>query len=283
MNDLVAYYRCIPGQSFPWGRPFTYLNVEACLRNVPWPLGECVERVTPVGRATTDLLLPRRGRALFSAMGILQLCLFGCTPFRGLTENQVKDVRSEDRKNRIPKRRQLQDCPDRPVLLDGLAGALLFWESGHASAAWRYFSADRDQGLALLESWASFLTELRRRESPLENPTIRPQSLIKAIRDVIDGMSEIQPSDVYHAGETMPGAPIHHIHALTTQLVQMMTEDFRAFGPPTFPQEAIYHAVEDILEPLGVRNFHGKPFTAAGIKKLLRRYPPPIYTRPWDN
>jgi hypothetical protein len=181
MDDLVDYYRSIPGRSFPWGEPFTYLKVESCLYDVPWPLDECVERVTPLGRAAEDLLIPRTGRAFFSALGILELCLYGCEPFRGLTEPKIKDVRPK-----VPKPRdRIQDCPRRSDLFCSLVGTLFGLESScRFDSTWMFFAAAWDRSRDFHQQVESWLTKLRRRETALTDPTLHHQSraLIKAMQ-----------------------------------------------------------------------------------------------------
>jgi hypothetical protein len=163
MDDLVDYYRSWPGQRF------AYIGVERCLRAVPWPVHECVARVTSKGLERKPRL---RQEYPFNGLGILQLSLFGCPPFRGLTEHKLRD------------RGRLCDCPHRPRLLDGLAGTLWFYESGcqaiyddwHRSGygyTWPAFAWERRRCLRFLQSVESLLTALHRCEIPLEDPDLR--------------------------------------------------------------------------------------------------------------
>jgi hypothetical protein len=220
------------------------------------------------------------------------LRLLACTPFRDLPENKIRDVRTTDpkHKKRIPKARQVLPCPERRGLLSSLAGVLAFWKTAQASNAWRYFAADRDQGLAIHQKWIALLTEHQRRRMPFVDQTIRPRALLKAIQYVSNEISKMQPADVEALGpvkpdaldRAMPGAPLYDTDELTVRAVQMMFEDFRFFGPREFPRDAIYYAVAAILNGVGVPSIRGKRFTAAGIQRLLVRQPPEPYMSPGD-
>jgi hypothetical protein len=113
MSELVHYARSLPDQ-------LVYIDVEPCLDAVPWRVHECVARVTPKGRERKPSL--RRGYPL-NTHGLLQLCLFGCKPFLGLIERQVRDVPTK--KRRVPPKRQIYPCPQRPRLFEAIASALL--------------------------------------------------------------------------------------------------------------------------------------------------------------
>jgi hypothetical protein len=136
MNDLVDHYRNWPGQRFAY-------DVEPCLHAVPWPLQSCVELVTPVGREEDPTA---RREYPFNTLGFLQRCLFGCTPFLGLTENTVRDVREH-----VPNpRERIKDCPERPSLFDERAGALSTYElicEYVVMTMWGDFSETRHQAL----------------------------------------------------------------------------------------------------------------------------------------
>jgi len=130
------------------------------------------------------------------------------------------------------------------------------------------------QALKTLQAAAELmLPELRRREIPLEAPTLRHQipSLIQATHDVVTRWSQIRPADIYRSFGVTSGAPYTATRLRTRALLQDMAHAFRVHGPSTFGQEAIYDALEAILGTLGVHNERGKPLTAAGIKGLLRR------------
>jgi hypothetical protein len=265
MDDLVHHVRSIPHQRLPVMKRITHLKVESCLDAVPWRLEECVERVTPLGRAEgdrRDLLIPSNGRGLFSIVGILQLCLFGCEPFRGLTEPKVKDVRPK-----VPKpRERIHDCPRRPDLLDNLAGALLALPSPDLpDMTWTFFATERDRSRVFHQQVESLLMDYLRREIPLPDPILHHQSraIIKTMRWLDDRLSHIQPA-------FLPPADVSFTFDST---LRVMASDFRTFTPSTFTQAAIHHALADILTTLGISNKRGNPLTAAGIKGLLRRIP----------
>jgi hypothetical protein len=220
----------------------------------------------------------RRRLVILLQERIWTLRLLECPPFRGLTEYQIQDVREHAPKPRV------KDCPERPFLLAGLAGALMFWESAQASAAYLdLLSAHQAQVLAVLDPFASVCTELPQRGMLFDGQITRHRSILKKMQDLSDELRQSRLLYRGHAGQRLPGAPFHDVYTLSIQTVQMMAEDFLAFRPREFSRDAIHHALEAILKPFGVRNTHGNPLTAAGIKKLLRRHPPPPYMYPRDN
>jgi hypothetical protein len=280
MDDLVDYSRRLSGYAYvepvetrvrvvrpipPERAPFTHLDVEACLRAVPWSLQECRERLE--GEV--------EGRRVVNVLGILQVCLLGCKPFRGLTEHQVKDVRPG-----IPRKRQIYDCRNRPQLLGLLAGCLSSYEAGFSADTWRDFDAARQFSLAFIRAAESLLMELRRLGTPLEDPILRHRattSLVKTLQRAADIMSRLQPADDLHAGGITPGTPHPMARVqLTSMLVRDMVDSFHVHGPSTFPEEAIYQAVAAILKPFGVHSEHGKAFKPSGIKAVMRRRPRPL-------
>jgi hypothetical protein len=279
-DDLVDYYRRLAvyphvepaemhvrvvRQSSPEGSPLAHFNVERCLRAVPLSVQECLaqERVEQV----------LDGHRVINILGILKLCLLGCTPFLGVSEHQVKDVRPH-----VPDpRKRIQDCPERPALFDGLAAALATYHHVLSVDTWSAYTTERDQGLAFLETTASLLTEIRRRKIPLEDPRLRRHrvtSLIRALQWAAEITWRIQPADEYHAGGIRPPGPSHHtVRAHKRLLVWDMISTFRTFRPSTFTQDAMYHALAAILTPLAIYNDRGKDFTPANLKRLGRRQP----------
>jgi hypothetical protein len=222
------------------------------------------------------------------ALTILKHRLLQCTPFRGLPEDKVRDVRKN-----APKPRE-KDCPERPFLLNGLAGALLFWESAQASAPYMHsLNTDLDQLVAILQNRASVWSQLPDLGIRFGGQNSTHCAILRTIRDLTQQWRQWPLEYDAHVSQRLPGAPLFDARGLTTHTVQMMATDFRAFGPAKgeFPKEAIYHALAAILEPFGVRNIHGNTWTAAGIQKLLRRHPPwrDLYPRDdwknwdWDN
>jgi hypothetical protein len=90
---------------------------------------------------------------------------------------------------------------------------------------------------------------------------------IKMVRGTADLMATFEVAEYHHAGESAS------TRAITRFTLWIMADAFRTHGPSTFTQEAIYHALAAILEPLGIDNERGKRWTAAGIKGLFRRHP----------
>jgi hypothetical protein len=93
-------------------------------------------------------------------------------------------------------------------------------------------------------------------------------------RQVYDAIARTLEIDYQSAGEAIPGVPHRHTSALTRFYVWEMANAFRAHGPSRFAWAAVHEALVTILTPLRVYNQHGKPWTAVGIKGLLRRHPP---------
>jgi hypothetical protein len=275
MDDLVQFYR---GDYSRVSERFEHLHVEPCLRAVPWSFQECLDWVFPQDA-------DERFNLVWSPRGLVWLCLLSCKPFLRLAQLQVRDVRRG-----VPHDRRIHDCPLRPYLFDGVAGALMFWDSAQASApSIDFFSRSQHQLLATLEHFAAVVSELPQGGMLLDGQTSRHRAILKMIRDL---SRELRQSRLVYRGDTgqrLPAAPFFDAHpdirALTIRTVQMMFEDFRAFGPDNseFPREAIYHALAEILGPLGVHNTHGKAFKAAGIKRLLVRHPPPPGMYPRDD
>jgi hypothetical protein len=195
--------------------------------------------------------------------------LVACPPFDGLAEHEVRDVRPGG--SRAPR---IHACPERPLLLDGLAGALLMWESASATAArLAFLSSGLDELGAMLDYLAAVWADLPRSGFFLGVQAARHRSFLRQTRAYRDAVRELEPVHRVQAGQQLPGTPFHDARSLTLKTVQMMDADFRALGPPDFSQEARFRALAAILEPLGVHNTQGKPFTAAGIKKLFQRDP----------
>jgi hypothetical protein len=61
---------------------------------------------------------------LSKAWTIWKQRLVACPPFRGLGDDEIRDVKPGS-----SRARRRHACPERRVLLDNLAGALLMWES----------------------------------------------------------------------------------------------------------------------------------------------------------
>jgi hypothetical protein len=260
MDDLVQYYRSWPG------RRFFYIEVERCLGDVSWPVHECLARVTSKG---LERRLRFRKEYPFNGRGILQLSLLGCPPFRGLTENKLRD------------RGRLWDCPHRPRLFDGLvetlesyeAGSQVLYEDWNRSGfgyTWPAFAWTRRRGLRALQAVESILRELHRGKIPLEDPDLRHHSLdshINTLHGARDIMIKIRPADEYRASGALSAARVH-----TRSTLLKMVDTFRAHGPSKFTQSAIYHTLEALSKPLGIRNNDGESYTADAIKKLDRRH-----------
>lgn len=268
MDDLVQHYRMVKANKtfLPGQDPFIHLDVEACFRTVPWSIPECLTQVTPKGRPRSAYL---RRKYLFTPLGFLQLCLFGCKPFHGLTERQIRDARRG-----VPLAWQLHAARHRPRLLDEMASALWEYERWHhVTYTWPRFVRERDRTAAFLQSVPTLLTRLRQREIPLADPILRHQhrSLINVLEQAADILSRIQPEDYYHAGGAIPPFLHRHIRPITRVLVLRMAKAFQTYGPPTFTQVAMHHAICAILTPLRILNERGNLFTAANVKALLRR------------
>jgi hypothetical protein len=254
-DDLVQHYRNWPG------RHYVYINVERGLRAVPWRLEDCVPRVTSKGRERKRSL---RREYPFNDLGFLQLSLFGCPPFLGLTERQIKNV-----KPHVPPSQRLCDCPHRPRLFNGLVLALVAYEGERRSDdQWPDLAELWHQGRVACQQMELRLSKLRRRDIPLTNQTLHHRSTashINMIRGTADLFAKFEAADYYHSGGSAS------THVITRFLLWMMAGDFRTHVP-TFTQEAIDHALAAILEPLGIYNERGKPWTAAAIKGLFRRH-----------
>jgi hypothetical protein len=257
MDDLADCYQSWPGPRF------AHIDVERCLHAVPWPMEECVPRVTSKGLERKASL---RKEYPFNALGFLQLSLFGCPPFLGLTERQIKNA-----KPHVPPSQRLCNCPHRQRLLNDLAAALSYYEAGrHLSDSWPALAEVLHQGRVACQQMESMLTELRRRQIPLTNQTLRHRSTasqIKMLRGVADLFTAFEAADYYHTGGSAS------THVITRFLLWMMADALRTHVP-TFTQEAIHYALAAILKPLGIYNERGKPWTAAGIKGLFRRHSP---------
>jgi hypothetical protein len=210
------------------------------------------------------------------ALRSVKLRLLKCTPFRGLPDDKVKDIR---KKVPNPRARE-KDCPERTLLLNSLAGALLAWETAQASAPYvDSLNADLDQLAAMLEHCVSVWEELPQLGIRFGGQASIHRSTLQMARDLMQQWRQHPLAYDAHASQRLPAAPFTKARDLTIQTVQLMFEDFRAFGPDEeeFPRDAIYHALAAILKAFGVRSIQGRSFTAAGIKRLLARHPPPPY------
>jgi hypothetical protein len=137
---------------------FRHINVTAALRQLDWPLSECVQRITGKGRFEAQLeheryILvrtpggrlwqehgpyyaededgnfvvrpdPLSSRYGLTPHGVLQLCVLYSAPFRTVEEPLMTDVRPAGTRSR----RKPQLCRDRPRLVEALADALFWYE-----------------------------------------------------------------------------------------------------------------------------------------------------------
>jgi hypothetical protein len=257
-DDLVQHYRNWPG------RHYVYIDVERCLRDVPWRLEDCVPLVTSKGLERKASL---RQESPFNERGFLQLSLFGCPPFRGLTEREVRDVPTKER--RVAHKWQIYPCPMRPRLFDDLIMALSTYNAARqTSDTWPALAELLHQGGVACQQIEPRLRELRRRQIPLTNQALRHRStasLIQMVQGTADLFATFEAADYYHTGGSAS------THVITRFLLWWMADAFRTHVP-RFPKVAIYHALATILEPLGIDNERGEPWTAAGIKGLFRRH-----------
>jgi len=207
---------------------------------------------------------------LSSALTICTQRLLACPPFCGLGEHEVRDVKPDG--SRAPR---VYPCPERPILLVNLAGVLMFWESAQDSTIYMdSLNTDVAQLAAILEERVSLWKQLPQLGIHFGGQTSSHRATLQMADDLIQQWRQRPLEYRAQAGQQLPAAPYHTVRALTLQVVQLMAEDFRAFGPATFSQEAIYRAVAAILKACGVPSIQGKSWTAAGIKKLLARNPP---------
>jgi hypothetical protein len=258
MDELVQYARSLP-------HPLVYINVEPCLEAVPWELEACIARVTPKGQEQEASV--RRDYPL-NTHGLLQLCLLVCPPFLGLSEGEVRDAPTKER--RVAHKLQIYPCPQRPRLIDDLVNALEHHEAARRlSNTWPAVTAVLQQSVVGCRYIRSRLGELRRRQIPLSNPRFRHRStasMSEAVDLTADLMTTWTEADHHHTRGSA-STPV-----ITRFTLWMMADAFRTHVPK-FRPAAISHALAAILEPLGIDNERGEPWTAAGIKVLFRRHP----------
>jgi hypothetical protein len=175
--------------------------------------------------------------------------------------------------------------------LDGLAQELLRYNHGRVYT-WPAFQHELHQTVVFLQRGViSMLKEKHRRGIPLVDRDLRHRritSYIKEIEDMCDFLFRLQEHDDYGAGGSNPRLPHPAAPLYQQALLHGMAQAFRAYGPSTFPQAAIYDALASILQSLKVKSeqrpFRERmPLTADTIKKLLRRHPPMPNIENGDN
>lgn len=116
---VEEYHQMVPHASF------RHITIQACWPTSAEDLDRCVLQVTPKGRsAVVPRLEPPTAHEFAASLtphGILQVCLLCTEPFQGCGSDQIRLIPLTGPKKPIP-------CPDRPLLVESIAEALLQYE-----------------------------------------------------------------------------------------------------------------------------------------------------------
>lgn len=199
--------------------------------------------------------------------GLVQLALLSHHVFQALREEQVRDIRKK-----IPKvsltipARYCHSCRDRPLLLQGIARALVWYDTqlrGMGRALDRMHAETWDGWQALARA---ILVYQARRRGPSGPKPLRVDVLRKAYQTLGVVVQSLTPAD-YLAYAMKDHAWDRTRSKAATDCYRDIVEAFRRHGPARYPLDAISHATAAIVSTL----IPTHRITAAGVKKALER------------
>jgi hypothetical protein len=270
--------------------PFRFLSVWEVFSQVSWSLEGCLQRVAPTKAHWDESFLefkdsrarehhlsvpaPHRerligpggytpGRMTLAPEGLLQVCILWSPPFREAPPDMIRDVR-------LPATHCPKDdrCRDRPLLVETLADALMQYERIRGQ---RDRKTPPDDVLELSSLQASLNVIRRELDVVLACADPRHCRKLQAAFELIVGELTTTRAARRVGRESRSRA------LLAQRLYMTMKAAFQHYGPERYPNDAIYHVMATILNPLGITNRRGGEITAAAIQRDLhpQRYKNP--------